>query len=716
MSPQKTFVSPAYEPVNPNYTNNFPARYARLQIWFDGKGHTIYLRQGEGDDYTPGKNAGTRWSPYNLGNYNNVNEYNNNGFVDFPSKAGYFYQWGNSIVNIAPIPYTPINPMVPSSWSNTSVDALYNLGNVCPTTTTYKLPTIPDPHAPILDYSSVVWGYYADGFFDRRALNPVAYSTPGLAKTSVSYTNNNVANIGRLYYNTSSGASLFFPAGGYRNSLSGALGSTGSLGFYWTETPVPLGDAWILANSSGNAEYQHGTRSQGFSVRCVRTSLIVSPASLWLSPPIANASKTIQITSDGPWAVVAPPANASLSVSSGSGNATVTLTRSNSVFGLSSFDVLNTLTGEKVTVTVDNFFIDDFDEFVIPNSAPTGNVGEYDVDVRGGSATFTIVPGSYPSWITSATILPNGKLRLVANQSPGGDPRYGTITLAHANDPTYQVVFDVIQDFDAIPPFRYFVINLNWSLNDIDIAVEFTGNGLPVTGGGVTYNFDTGVYLPGGMTSTYADNRAVGWSLKSRVEVGGATSPFGTLPTAAQVADNVSLMMWGGDATAGQGETVFFKAPIITPADPRNDNSNLPRYVSLNVYAWWHTTTVTPGSPIKVTVSTYDDAYEYPVGSGTMVPSIMLRPTSTNTTTGINQYNFYCVRQGTTAAQLQSNTGPTFLNPPLWNTVSERRIYRVRSGSLSFNNYRVNHEHVCTITYDRYKRTASINWIAAPFP
>ena len=69
---------------------------------------------------------------------------------------------------------------------------------------------------------SAVWGYYADGYFDRRKIT----NTTGAAETtSVSATGVNshqVAHIGRLYYNPTTHAHIFLPAVGYRD------GSTGS--------------------------------------------------------------------------------------------------------------------------------------------------------------------------------------------------------------------------------------------------------------------------------------------------------------------------------------------------------------------------------------------------------------------------------------------------------------------------------------------------------
>jgi hypothetical protein len=91
-----------------------------------------------------------------------------------------------------------------------------------------------------------VWGYYADGFFDRR---PLENSVNNIGNTSVFYGNRDVAYIGRLFFNAlvnseRYNASLFFPAGGHRYYTTGDLTKSGYEGFYWSST----------SNDTGNAE------------------------------------------------------------------------------------------------------------------------------------------------------------------------------------------------------------------------------------------------------------------------------------------------------------------------------------------------------------------------------------------------------------------------------------------------------------------------------
>ena len=252
-----------------------PARYAVVTISYGdpAKYWKVYIRQGEGDDYAPNNSSGARWSPYNLGTTNN--------FVDYPTKAGYFYQWCYDNIDITPRPYAanPDASLIPPYSGN--VTGLYSLAGVCPTTNAYRIPTgdreISTDDLIVLSTStslnlSVAGGYYADGFFDRRALNPTAYSPNGTANSAVSWTNDQVAYNGMLIYDVSSNASIFFPAAGSRDYINGSLDRSGAWGWYWSSTPA---DFWQSANDmSFNTNGAPGVlghfKTYGNNIRCVR--------------------------------------------------------------------------------------------------------------------------------------------------------------------------------------------------------------------------------------------------------------------------------------------------------------------------------------------------------------------------------------------------------------------------------------------------------------
>jgi len=252
----------------PNYPT-VSARYGMVVLTYKNNTliHRIWIRQGEGDDYLA-TGSSTRWSPYNLAD--------NRNFVNYPSQAGYFYQWINSLS------FHPINPTTNVStlpgWGSGSASGT---GIACPTG--YDLPS----GGGNSDLSALVtlgthtsttptWGYYADGFFDRRKIVNSAGAL-SQANTAVSYNsanvadpiNANVAYVGRLFFNSTTNASLFFPAAGYR---SPALTYTGNWIDYWSLTQFDATNAWhLMMYNSLNIPIHGGViKTSARSVRCVR--------------------------------------------------------------------------------------------------------------------------------------------------------------------------------------------------------------------------------------------------------------------------------------------------------------------------------------------------------------------------------------------------------------------------------------------------------------
>ncbi|MCL2597052.1 MAG: fibrobacter succinogenes major paralogous domain-containing protein [Paludibacter sp.] len=283
-------------------------RYAVINVTtVSGEGiKNIYVRQGEAPDYAPGPSSGVGgavWSPYNLSDKRN--------FVDYPTQAGYFYQWGNT-----PNAYHPINPVdaTPDGWIASSGSS-YALFRVCPTD--YRLPADDYPSEIMLMYSAPhIAGYYADGFFDRRPIvqnvtvesdlshldnpGPDAYLYGTVSCNSSNYAdpmNTNVAYAGMLFYNTTNDASIFFPMPGTRqgegipapqNLPPGGLRFAGTTASYWTSTPAgdddsgaeTYGASGHMLNVSIGYDYPSSTvnynayqsfypTSFGYSVRCV---------------------------------------------------------------------------------------------------------------------------------------------------------------------------------------------------------------------------------------------------------------------------------------------------------------------------------------------------------------------------------------------------------------------------------------------------------------
>ena len=238
-----------FESSNPDYISTFPARYAVVLIYYKGLIQKLFLRQGEGADYlmkygdADGSNAlvadnrlyAARFSPYNLTATNLNAQVSVNGapgsgqaaiFTEYPTQAGAFFQWANngSYTRYAWQPFgaTPwwsndYPTGVNDYWLGGGSSNLYQQHESCPEN--YRRPrdgTTSQPNtAALVDSSEMrqslwqnppvstnnnsansVWGYYADGFFDRRLPAGGLTST-----TTVAPASNEVAYVGRLFYN-----------------------------------------------------------------------------------------------------------------------------------------------------------------------------------------------------------------------------------------------------------------------------------------------------------------------------------------------------------------------------------------------------------------------------------------------------------------------------------------------------------------------------------
>jgi len=132
------------------------------------------------------------------------------------------------------------------------------------------------------NYDNSVWGYYADGYFDRRQIVNALGGTNPATLSAVATNSVQVAYKGRLFFNPSSLASLFFPSAGYRNSDNGTLNNAGENGYYRTtqvHTVINNFNMWHLyffSNASVHDTYMeynikasNSSRTEGGSIRCV---------------------------------------------------------------------------------------------------------------------------------------------------------------------------------------------------------------------------------------------------------------------------------------------------------------------------------------------------------------------------------------------------------------------------------------------------------------
>ena len=65
-------------------------------------------------------------------------------------------------------------------------------------------------------------------------------------------------------------SSVYFPAGGYRNSSSGGANGAGNTGYGWSGSSNNTTNAYDLSVNSGNAYWSSTSRTYGFPVRCIR--------------------------------------------------------------------------------------------------------------------------------------------------------------------------------------------------------------------------------------------------------------------------------------------------------------------------------------------------------------------------------------------------------------------------------------------------------------
>jgi hypothetical protein len=293
----------------------------------DGTPYTLYCRQGQAADYVfttsdtyidPNNTAAgniqrllaKKFSPYNLTN-KDITEtttsgittgYQGGGFVDFPTKAGAFFRWGATGINT----YHPTNPpgnistwtqttlsnywetikgtqeTCPSGWRRPN-DGVTNAAQATSATTNYlnnnifnsemrqSLYALPKNGEAKMNGTIVrAWGYYADGYFDRRPIvNGIGSSFGG--NGAVATGGKDAAFIGNLFFNAANdNRSLFMPAAGYRHSDYGAVIRSGAYGYYLSSSATDFGTCWNLFLNHNEIMQEIDSRGGVYTVRCVK--------------------------------------------------------------------------------------------------------------------------------------------------------------------------------------------------------------------------------------------------------------------------------------------------------------------------------------------------------------------------------------------------------------------------------------------------------------
>ena len=346
--PQKSFQSTgkyqADHATNPaldaNYTTTWPARYAVVYLTYgvrpgvNGKRQNIYLRQGEGSDYVMYDQGsaspwvhpdGTirpyarRFSPYNLTdpyfnaqpNYDNMTsvydglvQVKGGIFVDYPTKGGYYFMhnlsrrafnpWVTQITN-----WPTSNPTV-TAW-NPSADETCPAGYKRPSNgaivaaNTFDYSQNEMTQSLLLDIiiqntnqitpSNTTWGYYADGWFDRREIVQSGMPISRPYPTVVWLGNKDVAHAGLMFFSAKTKAHLFLPMAGDRSNydpssvLGGLLERFGYWGYYASTTNFTSGTGGnslsrnfrLGSSTSLSGVYIGGSMSSlAMSIRCIR--------------------------------------------------------------------------------------------------------------------------------------------------------------------------------------------------------------------------------------------------------------------------------------------------------------------------------------------------------------------------------------------------------------------------------------------------------------
>ncbi|MDR1698428.1 MAG: fibrobacter succinogenes major paralogous domain-containing protein [Prevotellaceae bacterium] len=303
-------------------------RYGTLTLTVGTNTYKLFIRQGEEADYvfrktdpatgtTTTRPLAVKFSPYNLTDPNLTEEtpalgvqtaYRGGVFVDFPTQAGAFWQWGTDLTGggnpeLLRHAYHPTKPTAaiagwdddyiypaandtwneftganrletcPSGWRRPMVgDTISNHSNQAASgnelmQSLFKV-TFDGASSNTNSTNDRYFGYYADGFFDRRPIEK-AVGASSREKSVVSGNTKDAAYIGLLFTNPATNASLFTPAGGYRNYRDGSLSNAGYDGCFWSSSAFSSHRGWYLNVLSSNANQSYNYHPNGFTVRCV---------------------------------------------------------------------------------------------------------------------------------------------------------------------------------------------------------------------------------------------------------------------------------------------------------------------------------------------------------------------------------------------------------------------------------------------------------------
>jgi hypothetical protein len=383
--------------------------------------------------------------------------------------------------------------------------------------------------------------------------------------------------------------------------------STDSLRAYLVVNPAYM-DKAIITYTVGGVEYTltknvaRQLKAQSvykIMAKVDYSELSVTPHILYLSP--TNPSGTITVKSTHPWIFDQAGCAVAKSnhVGGDAGEVPLQLERKTSltdftVFGNGTATIKTEGENPKyASVRIENLFLSVPDELYIGNPVgPDTTVYIPDIVAFGGNARY-VVEGFTGDWIQSMEYHEiSGKLKAKVLHNSTNTDRPGSITIHHIDDPSYKVTVQLLQnEFVYVPEFKFFVLDVQWCKRtslDVDIAFLFENNN-PVT------PFED---LPVGWGSLYSDVHLTHKPANAS-QIIASTSSNSYVKYITVRRDTVNLLNWGGDATQGQGETVYFDAEAFHGA------TDVPRYLNLGLYLTWYNHGQDEHWTVRVTLSCY---------------------------------------------------------------------------------------------------------------
>ena len=175
---------------------------------------------------------GIRWADCNVDNFGT--------FAATPESSGMLYQWNRRTAWLAE-GSSPVSSPAGETWRSDNMGVAGDVWDIyndpCPTG--WRVP-LREEQETLLENANV----------DREWID-----------TGVK---------GFKFTDKASGASIFFPAAGYRHPSNGTLMSSNSLGLYASGTSYINNGAWYFMHNNGVISYNANDRANASSIRCIR--------------------------------------------------------------------------------------------------------------------------------------------------------------------------------------------------------------------------------------------------------------------------------------------------------------------------------------------------------------------------------------------------------------------------------------------------------------